>query len=161
MGPSVIFENSPPSPRGVDALPHAPLGLGGSVSPTPLSSSFHLSSFAIRWTVPVPMPSDLATFGRRPAAGVARSSTFTTVIAYRPGRLTPTWRRKAVATALPLRMRSDDKLSANRVSAAEKKMALRKSGTKHHPQSAECDDEPRQECAEHHVADHVACHIRR
>ena len=28
----------------------------------PLSSSFHLSSFAMRWTVPVPMPSDLATF---------------------------------------------------------------------------------------------------
>ena len=24
--------------------------------------SFHLSSFAMRWTVPVPMPSDLATF---------------------------------------------------------------------------------------------------
>jgi hypothetical protein len=34
---------------------------GGSVSPTPLSSSFHLSSFAMRWTVPVPMPSALAT----------------------------------------------------------------------------------------------------
>jgi hypothetical protein len=26
--------------RGLDALLHAPLGLGGSVSPTPLSSSF-------------------------------------------------------------------------------------------------------------------------
>jgi hypothetical protein len=46
---------------GVDALPHAPLGLGGSVSPTPLSSSFHLSSFAMRWSVPVPMPRALAT----------------------------------------------------------------------------------------------------
>jgi hypothetical protein len=34
----------------------------GVVSPTPLSSSFHPSSFAMRWTVPVPMPSDLATF---------------------------------------------------------------------------------------------------
>jgi len=38
--------------------PHAPLGLGG-VSPTPL---FYLSSFAMRSTVPVPIPSDLATF---------------------------------------------------------------------------------------------------
>jgi len=28
----------------------------------PLSSSFHLGSFAMRWTVPVPMSSDLATF---------------------------------------------------------------------------------------------------
>ena len=27
-----------------------------------LSSSFHLGSFAMRWTVPVPIPSDLATF---------------------------------------------------------------------------------------------------
>ena len=42
--------------------PQARLGLGGSVSPTPLSSPFYLSSFAMRWTVPVPMPSGLATF---------------------------------------------------------------------------------------------------
>ena len=34
----------------------------GEVSPHALSSSFHLSSFAMRCTVPVPMPSDLTTF---------------------------------------------------------------------------------------------------
>src|SRR5262245_25062754 len=34
----------------------------GERQPQPLSSSFYLSSFAMRWTVPVPTPSDLATF---------------------------------------------------------------------------------------------------
>ena len=43
----------------------------GEVSPHPLSFSFHLSSFAMRWTVPFPMPSDLAAFKiPMPFAGV-------------------------------------------------------------------------------------------
>ena len=51
----------------------APLAWGN-VSPRLLSSSLYLSSFAIRWTVPVPMPSDLATFKiPRPFASCCRT----------------------------------------------------------------------------------------
>jgi hypothetical protein len=61
MGPLAIFENSPHSPLGGRCRAARAARPGGSVSPTTLSSSFHLSSFAMRWTVPVPMPKDLAT----------------------------------------------------------------------------------------------------
>jgi hypothetical protein len=61
--------------RGLEINSHSQPGVGGGAPALrplarcsarntrrrPLSPSFHLSSFAMRWTVPVPMPSDLAT----------------------------------------------------------------------------------------------------